>query len=105
MKALDLVEIGKLDFEPLDLARFPCLVLAREAAAAEQSLAIALNAANEIAVQAFLDELIRYTAIPIVIEQVLSKTCAEEANTIDAIQAIDAESRRQAAEAVKQQTT
>lgn len=97
---LDLIAVSKLDFEPLEDGRFPCLTLARAVAEGSQSEAIALNAANEIAVQAFLDELIRFTDIPIIIEQVLAQTCAAEANTIEAILAIDAESRRKASETV-----
>lgn len=93
---LDMTQIGQLDFEPPDMARFPCLGLARAVAEAPMSLAIALNAANEIAVQAFLDELIAFTAIPKVIESVLAGTDSEDALTIEAIAALDAAARQQA---------
>lgn len=96
--SLDLAGLGQLDFEPVDTARFPCLELAREAAAGQQSAAIALNAANEVAVAAFLDELIRFTEIPLIIERVLGQTCADEANTMEAVLAIDDASRRKARE-------
>jgi len=95
---LDLAAIGRLDFEPADTSRFPCLELAREAARGQQSAAIALNAANEVAVEAFLDELIRFTEIPLIIEHVLGQTWADEANTMEAVLAIDDASRRKALE-------
>ena len=101
VSSLDLVARGTLEFEELDPRRFPCLELARDVAARKQSLAIALNAANEVAVEAFLDELIRFTEIPRVIEHVLGQTCEEEANTIEAVMAIDEIARSHAAEAVR----
>jgi 1-deoxy-D-xylulose-5-phosphate reductoisomerase len=69
--ALDLADVGQLTFEPPDETTFPCLRLAREAAMAGGTAPCALNAANEIAVQAFLQEEIRFTAIPDVIERTL----------------------------------
>ena len=101
VSSLDLVARGTLEFEELDPRRFPCLELARDVAARKQSMAIALNAANEVAVEAFLDELIRFTEIPRVIEHVLGQTCEEEANTIEAVMAIDEIARSHAAEAVR----
>ena len=68
---LNLAELRSLTFEPPDEETFPCLRLAREAAAAGGTAPCVLNAANEIAVQAFLDEEIRFTAIPEVIERAL----------------------------------
>jgi 1-deoxy-D-xylulose-5-phosphate reductoisomerase len=96
VSALELTRIGRLDFEPPDMLRFPCLRLAQQVAAGSQSLAIALNAANEIAVQAFLDELIGFTDIPSIIESVLAKTDSDEALTMPAILAIDQVARQQA---------
>jgi 1-deoxy-D-xylulose-5-phosphate reductoisomerase len=93
---LDMTQVGRLDFEPPDLQRFPCLALARTVAQGAQSFAIALNAANEVAVQAFLDELIAFTDIPIIIESVLAQTDSDEALTMDAILAIDLQARQQA---------
>ncbi len=61
---LDLVATARLDFEAPDEARFPCLRLAREAVAAGGTAMAVCNAANEVAVAAFLDEQIRFTAIP-----------------------------------------
>ena len=64
---LDLVRAGRLEFEAPDLERFPCLALAFEALKGEEGLPIVLNAANEIAVAAFLQHSIAFTAIPGVI--------------------------------------
>lgn len=93
---LDLLKMGQFDFEPLDRNRFPCVALAEAAATGAPSLSIALNAANEIAVDGFLRELIRFTDIPIVVESVLNQTTDSAAPTLDDIVAIDAESRQRA---------
>jgi 1-deoxy-D-xylulose-5-phosphate reductoisomerase len=69
---LDLARIGRLDFEEPDLARFPCLRLAFDALKAGQVACIALNAANELAVEAFLAGRLPFTAISRVIESVLN---------------------------------
>ena len=71
---LDLVATARLDFEAPDEARFPCLRLAREAVAAGGTAMAVCNAANEVAVDAFLDEKIRFTDIPRVIEHSLEGT-------------------------------
>ena len=98
---LDMTAIGRLDFEPPDLQRFPCLRLAQEVARGAQSLAIAMNAANEVAVQAFLDELITFTDIPLIIESVLEQTGSDEALTMASILAIDHQARQQAGKAMQ----
>ena len=64
---LDLMRAGRLDFEAPDLTRFPCLALAFRALRGDAGLPIVLNAANEVAVAAFLDDRIRFTGIPDVI--------------------------------------
>lgn len=94
--ALDFMSMSKLEFESPDFARFPCLVLARQAAEGPQSLSIALNAANEIAVQAFLDELIGFNDIPIVNKTVLQQTEGSEPDSIDGVLTIDAAARKAA---------
>jgi len=68
---LDLVELGQLTFEAPDLDAFPCLRLAREAAAVGGTAPCVLNAANEIAVHAFLSGQVAFTAIPEVIDRTL----------------------------------
>lgn len=99
--ALDLIAIGQLTFEPLDRSRFPGVALAEHAANALGSISIGLNAANEIAVDSFLHELIRFTDIPIVIDAVLNQTEEIETPTIEHILSIDAESRQKANEQIK----
>ena len=71
IEPLDLVKLGALDFEAPDLDAFPCLRLAREAALAGGTAPCALNAANEVAVHAFLNGRLTFTGIPAVIEGVL----------------------------------
>jgi len=99
---LDFMAMSKLEFEAADFVRFPCLLLARRAAEGPQSYAIALNAANEIAVQAFLDELIGFADIPIVNETVLDDTVDAEPATIDEVLTIDASARKSALRLIEQ---
>jgi len=73
LERLDLAKVGTLTFETPDLVRFPCLNLAREALSAGPSHPVVLNAANEIAVQAFLDSRISFPGIARLIEQMLAK--------------------------------
>jgi len=100
--ALDFMSMSKLEFEAADLERFPCLELARRAAEGPQSYSIALNAANEIAVQAFLDELIGFADIPIVNKTVLDDTGGAEPATIDEVLTIDADARKSALQLIEQ---
>jgi 1-deoxy-D-xylulose-5-phosphate reductoisomerase len=96
--SLDLARIGRLDFEEPDLPRFPCLRLAFEALAAGQAACIALNAANEVAVDAFLCDQLAYTDIANVIETVLNGRAAAASNvdfaTLEGLLAFDADVRR-----------
>lgn len=89
VSALDLFAIARLDFQAPDEARFPCLRLAREAAEAGGSAPALLNAANEVAVAAFLDRRIRYTEIASVIEAVLEQAPAQHLENLDAVFAAD----------------
>ncbi len=100
--ALDFMSMSKLEFEAADLERFPCLELARRAAEGPQSYSIALNAANEIAVQAFLDELIGFADIPEVNKTVLDDTGGAEPATIDEVLTIDADARKSALQLIEQ---
>ncbi len=97
---LDFADLKDFQFEQVDLERYPCLGLCQQVAMSSQSHAIALNAANEIAVEHFLDELIRFTDIPIIIESVLEQTISLEDHTIDTILALDEASRIQARETI-----
>jgi 1-deoxy-D-xylulose-5-phosphate reductoisomerase len=68
---LDLARAGRLDFEPADTERFPCLALAFRALTGHEGLPIVLNAANEVAVAAFLEDRLGFTDIPVVIARTL----------------------------------
>ena len=70
---LDLTRCGRLDFEAPDTARFPCLDLAFRALAGDPGLAVVLNAANEVAVSAFLDRRLPFTAIPELINRAMDE--------------------------------
>jgi 1-deoxy-D-xylulose-5-phosphate reductoisomerase len=88
--------LGQLHFEPPDFARFPCLRLAYEAAEAGGAACIALNAADEVAVGAFLEGSIAFTSIPRTIEAVLEVTPPRHPETIQEVLQLDEEARRMA---------
>ncbi|WP_368931104.1 1-deoxy-D-xylulose-5-phosphate reductoisomerase [Achromobacter xylosoxidans] len=93
---LDLTRLGRLDFEKPDLARFPCLALSFEALQAGQAACIALNAANEVAVEAFLGGRLAYTWIARVIEATLEWQGGQSSvtlNSLDDVLALDAAAR------------
>jgi len=92
----DLAALRHLDFEEPDFQRFPCLRLAYEAAEKGGSHCIALNAADEIAVEAFLERRIPFTGIPDTIERVLASTPEAHPAAIAEVLAVDREARRQA---------
>jgi 1-deoxy-D-xylulose-5-phosphate reductoisomerase len=94
----DMAALSDLHFEPPDLERFPCLRLSYEAAEKGGAHAIALNAADEVAVQAFLERVIPFTGIPDTIEQVLETTPERHPATIQEVLALDSESRELAQE-------
>ncbi|WP_065259191.1 1-deoxy-D-xylulose-5-phosphate reductoisomerase [Pseudomonas bananamidigenes] len=91
---LDLFAIARLDFEAPDEERFPCLRLARQAAEAGNSAPAMLNAANEVAVAAFLEGRVRYLEIASIIEEVLNLEPVVALNDLDAVFAADAAARR-----------
>lgn len=96
---LDLAMIGRLDFEPPDLRRFPCLKLSFEALEAGQEACIVLNAANEIAVEHFLNRQIPFTGISRVIGQCLDRMAGTAVRTLDSLEAVlelDGSARRHA---------
>lgn len=93
VKSLNLFEVARLDFEPPDLARFACLRLAYEAARNGGTMPAILNAANEVAVQAFLDRRIGFTDIPRVIEHTLSKLPANRETQLGIVLADDVRAR------------
>ena len=89
----DLASLRHLDFEQPDLERFPCLRLAFEAAEKGGAHCIALNAADEIAVEAFLERRIPFTGIPDTIEKVLASTPEAHPATIAEVLALDRQAR------------
>ncbi len=92
----DLASLRHLEFEEPDFERFPCLRLAYEAAAKGGAHCIALNAADEVAVDAFLERRIPFTGIPGTIEKVLASTPESHPATIAEVLASDREARRKA---------
>lgn len=93
IKPLDLIELGRLDFEAPDLDTFPCLRLAREAAIAGGTAPCALNAANEVAVHAFLNGRLPFVGIPQVIEGVLEELGSRRVHDFEALYVTDSEAR------------
>ena len=94
-------DLRHLDFSPPDMSKFPCLRLAYEAAEAGGAKTVALNAADEVAVAAFLEGAIRFNDIPRIIEDVLSRTNAGSLESIGDVLKADAEARRCAQEQVR----
>jgi 1-deoxy-D-xylulose-5-phosphate reductoisomerase len=97
---LDLVDVGSLTFEAVDLEAFPCLRLAREAAVAGGSAPCALNAADEVAVEAFLAGELPFTGIPEVIAGVLERTDPQPFGHFEELFECDARSRAIASDLV-----
>jgi 1-deoxy-D-xylulose-5-phosphate reductoisomerase len=97
---LDLIATARLDFEAPDEGRFPCLRLARESVARGGTAMAICNAANEIAVAAFLADEIRFTDIPQIIESTLERITSVEPNTLSVVETADSEARSVACEAV-----
>jgi 1-deoxy-D-xylulose-5-phosphate reductoisomerase len=95
-----LSDLRHLDFSPPDMEKFPCLQLAFEAAKAGGGKTVALNAADEIAVSAFLEGSIRFQEIPILIEEVVSETPAGKLESIREVLMLDRSVRTIAAEKV-----
>lgn len=90
------LDLRRLDFSPPDLKKFPCLRLAYEAVEAGGAKTIALNAADEVAVAAFLESSIGFGDIPATIEWVLDETPARVPESIEQVLEVDAEARRKA---------
>jgi len=99
--ALDWRKLKRLDFEKASTRRFPCLRLAREAMKKGGAFPCALNAADEIAVAAFLERRLAFLGIPEVIERVLIRTPRVRFERMDDVLTADAEARRMAREEVE----
>jgi 1-deoxy-D-xylulose-5-phosphate reductoisomerase len=95
------MDLRNLEFQPPDMEKFPCLGLAYGAAEAGGAQTVALNAADEVAVAAFLDGEAGFEDIPRVIEQTLTATKSVKLESISQVLAADAEARQLAREQVK----
>ena len=100
VEALDLFEVARLDFRPPDLVRFPCLKLAFEAAKSGGTAPALLNAANEVAVAAFLQRRIPFTGIAETIARTLDAIPATTAVDLDSVLAADARARAYAGDLI-----
>ncbi len=96
VEPLNIFDVRQMDFERPSLERFPCLRLAYEAIKAGGIMPTVLNAANEIAVDEFLNEHVKFTDIPIIIEQTMSNFSAESADSLEIILQVDKRAREQA---------
>ena len=96
VEPLDLIRVARLDFQAADPARFPCLGLAYEALRMGGTATAVLNAANEVAVAAFLDGAIGFTAIPEVIERTMQTLGSAPADSLDTVIEWDRAAREQA---------
>jgi 1-deoxy-D-xylulose-5-phosphate reductoisomerase len=101
VERLDLAHVGTLSFEPPDLETFPCLALAHDAAAGGGTAPCVLNAANEVAVHAFLNGRLRFLDIPSVIEGALEACGRVDVRSFDDLYDADAEARAVAASLVE----
>ncbi|MCY3649423.1 MAG: 1-deoxy-D-xylulose-5-phosphate reductoisomerase [Acidimicrobiaceae bacterium] len=99
--AIDWSELGRLDFEPPDRDAFGCIDLAYEAGRASETAPAWLNAANEVAVQAFLDGRIRWVDIAHLLEEALGTWPGTKADDVEAVLAADGEARRVARSLVR----
>ena len=96
VESLNLFDIARLNFEAPDEENFPCLALARIAFAQGGTMPAVLNAANEVAVAAFLREDIRFTTIPMLIKKVMDQHSVTDADSLDAVLSADSWARKAA---------
>jgi 1-deoxy-D-xylulose-5-phosphate reductoisomerase len=96
LPALDLAAVGRLEFKPVDERRYPLFGLARRALREGESWPVALNAANEVAVAAFLEKMILFGDIAAVVGGVMDGHRSRPADSVEAIVDIDQEARREA---------
>jgi len=96
LPSLDLTRAGRLEFHAPDTARFPCLAHAFRALREGGTLPVVLNAANEVAVEAFLEGRLAFTAIPRLIEMTMNAHTVQRVSTLDVVRAVDGWAREQA---------
>jgi 1-deoxy-D-xylulose-5-phosphate reductoisomerase len=98
LPSLDLTRAGRLEFFPPSPDRFPCLGLAYRALRAEGTLPVVLNAANEVAVGAFLERKLGFTSIPRIIEETMDAHAVEEVSSLQVVRHVDGWAREYARE-------
>jgi 1-deoxy-D-xylulose-5-phosphate reductoisomerase len=101
---IDWAELRRLDFEAPDLEAFPCLALAYQAGRMGETAPAWLNAANEVAVAAFLDGLISWVAIPDVLKETLDRHDGTKAESADVVIEVDRRARREATQVIEKRT-
>jgi 1-deoxy-D-xylulose-5-phosphate reductoisomerase len=105
LASLDLTRVGALEFLPPSLDRFPCLELAYRALRAQGTAPVVLNAANEVAVEAFLDRKLGFMGIPKVIDKALSAHHPENLSTLEVVRRADRWAREYARDAIRELST
>lgn len=105
VNSLDLINMGHLEFTEPDMRRYPCLQLAKEAMGQGGTATTILNAANEIAVQSFLDNELNFTGIAKTVEYALEQITVEAAESIEKVVRIDEHARQVAQEYIHSQQT
>ena len=98
---LDFTKMGRLEFEKPSVARYPCLALAYEALRAGAAAMVTLNAANEVAVSAFLERRLRFDQISQVVSEVLNQLPLGSIETLEAVLDADHRARRVALKALR----
>ena len=104
VEPLNIFDVKQMDFEEPNLERFPCLRLAYEAITAGGIMPTVLNASNEIAVDEFLNERIKFTDIPVIIEKCMSQFSADVADSLEMILQIDKQAREQSHKIIEEMT-
>jgi 1-deoxy-D-xylulose-5-phosphate reductoisomerase len=99
--SLDLFQVARLDFDRPDMTRYPCLRLAYEAIQVGGTASVILNAANEVAVEAFLAERLAFIDIPRVVDETLQRMPVERVEDLDALLAVDCQGRAIAEQVVQ----
>jgi 1-deoxy-D-xylulose-5-phosphate reductoisomerase len=99
--AFELSKVGKLEFLPPDMDRFPCLRLGYDAGRAGGTMPAVMNAANEVAVNSFLEERIPFPAIPRVIEEVMARHAPLDISSLEVVLSADSWARKEAEEILK----
>jgi 1-deoxy-D-xylulose-5-phosphate reductoisomerase len=105
VESLDLFQIGRLDFEPPNPQRFPCLGLAYQAIHAGGTASAVLNAANEVAVDAFLNQRLSFTGIAEVVEETMQQQPIEQVKDLESLLEVDHKARRVAEQVLQKRVS